>query len=115
MVGHLLLAGLEFYDCQVELEGTALPVSINDMSLPLGGYFDLRANWDCDVANPTHRFHRIGFSVDINKNGILKCDSQGKHCVLTRKGYLLIDAMKDHHGEINNEQNRVHFGFLQRQ
>jgi len=41
---------------------TALPLSINDMSLPKGGLFDIKSNY----ALP-HTWHRTGQSADINK------------------------------------------------
>ncbi len=42
-------------------------LSVNDMSLPSGGKFDIFANW---VADPQgHAEHRLGISADINSNG----------------------------------------------
>lgn len=42
-----------------------LKLSVNDMSLPAGGYFDLLTNWRGDER---HAFHRTGNSADINKD-----------------------------------------------
>jgi hypothetical protein len=38
-------------------------LGINDMSLPVGGLFDISANWDVP-----HKLHRTGNSVDIDHN-----------------------------------------------
>lgn len=46
-----------------ELIGELL--SINDMSLPRGGLFDIAGFW-----NQPHKEHRLGTSADINRNGI---------------------------------------------
>ena len=40
-------------------------LSINDMSLPQGGLFDIAANWA-----PDHKTHRRGIQADINQEGI---------------------------------------------
>ncbi len=39
-------------------------LAVNDMSLPLGGTFDIRRNW-----RPPHEEHSIGTAVDIRGNG----------------------------------------------
>lgn len=43
------------------------PLSVNDMSLPSGGKFDIFANWNADPQR--HGEHRLGISADINSNG----------------------------------------------
>lgn len=43
-------------------ERTGRKLSINDLSLPRGGLFDINNNW-----NPPHRTHRFGNDADINR------------------------------------------------
>jgi hypothetical protein len=38
------------------------PLSLNDMTLPLGGLFDVKHNW-----SPPHKSHRDGTDADVNK------------------------------------------------
>ena len=40
------------------------PIEVNDMSLPLGGLFDLGADWQ-----PPHVEHRVGLSADLRTSG----------------------------------------------
>lgn len=40
-------------------------LSLNDISLPKGGIFDVKADWE-----PPHRSHRDGTDADINQGGI---------------------------------------------
>jgi hypothetical protein len=47
---------------------TTLPLSINDMSLPKGGLFDIKSNY----VSP-HTWHRTGQSADINKPAGIDC------------------------------------------
>jgi hypothetical protein len=54
-------------------QNTGDQLSINDMSLPLGGLFDVYADTTIPPANttpgtwvPPHRGHRIGFAFDVN-------------------------------------------------
>ncbi len=44
---------------------TGKKLSVNDMSLPKGGLFDIGANW-----KPEHDSHRLGTDADINRGGI---------------------------------------------
>lgn len=44
-----------------------LKLSVNDMSLPAGGYFDLNKDWRGDKE---HMFHRTGNSADINRDKV---------------------------------------------
>lgn len=44
---------------------TGISLRVNDGSLPLGGLFDIRNNW-----NPPHRTHRVGLDVDIGFSGV---------------------------------------------
>lgn len=48
-------------------------LSVNDLSLPKGGFFDLEFNWD-DSAKKDHEFHRHGVDADINQRGAWPCD-----------------------------------------
>lgn len=40
-------------------------LSVNDLSLPDGGLFDLKADW-----SPPHKTHRTGTDADINRGGV---------------------------------------------
>ncbi|GAB4536926.1 MAG: hypothetical protein Fur0020_05270 [Thermodesulfovibrionia bacterium] len=46
-------------------EATGIAIGINDMSLPLGGLFDIYGNW-----SPPHKLHRLGKSVDVDHLGV---------------------------------------------
>jgi hypothetical protein len=58
----------DFYDWTLSAEGggAAIPVSLNDMSLPRGGRFDISARWN-GRNSQAHLFHRVGTSVDVNQ------------------------------------------------
>ncbi len=47
-------------------------ISVNDMSLPRGGVFDISKNWNAD-----HYTHHIGKDVDLNRDGIA-CDKNSE-------------------------------------
>ena len=63
---NLRLALLDFQDWAMSEENTEgqVTVSLNDLSLPMGGKFDIGAGWN--VPNNQHYYHRTGKSVDIN-------------------------------------------------
>ncbi len=51
---------------------TNATIGINDVSLPLGGLFDICATWDpagtcTNAQNGGHQLHRTGTSVDIDR------------------------------------------------
>ena len=64
----LQLAIRKFYNWSLSEEGsgTAIAVSLNDLSLPLGGRFDISARWD-GRDSQDHLYHRVGTSVDVNQ------------------------------------------------
>lgn len=64
-------------------EVVGAPLSINDMSLPKGGKFDVDGSWSGD-----HREHRIGLSADINRR--IQADGQKMPCL---KNTALRDAV----------------------
>lgn len=47
-------------------DGTGDKLSVNDMSLPAGGLFDVKGDWN----EKLHQFHRDGNDVDINIRGV---------------------------------------------
>ncbi len=61
------LVAVEYLNLTTTAQRSRL-LSINDMSLPRGGRFDVNGNW----ARP-HAEHRIGISADINRDGVF-CD-----------------------------------------
>ena len=110
MVDNLFLATLDFYMWTASLEGGGLPtvLSLNDMSLPWGGVFDIDDDWQ-----PSHQFHRIGHSVDINKSGTFqKYDStHPKKPIMTALGIKLEARMKLWGGYRIPEGKSVHYEF----
>ncbi len=74
-------------------------LQINDMSLINGGDFDYLAKWDLEKK---HQFHRVGFSVDIDRtldiNQISKLES-------------LIKNNKRLKGKRDSERPMIHFEF----
>jgi len=76
-------------------QGTVL--GINDMSLVMGGVFDINGDWN---VNSNHSFHRIGYSVDIDNSGMTATEL-----------YWLEIFMKSQTGKRFPEPV-IHFGFL---
>ena len=70
-------------------EGTM--ISINDMSLPWGGLFDISGNWA-----PSHHWHRTGKSVDIDHEGVDE---------------TVLDEIAITHGGRRREVDRIHYEF----
>jgi hypothetical protein len=67
-----------YYQAFAEV-GVERPLSLNDMTLPLGGLFDVKHNWA-----PPHRSHRDGTDLDINRtvNGItIECSNEDKNLI----------------------------------
>lgn len=56
---QLLLIAEEYWDLSERI------LSVNDMSLPKGGVFDIGGNWHAD-----HYTHHAGKDVDLNRDGI---------------------------------------------
>ncbi len=100
MGNNLFTAILDFYVWTQTAKGggIAMSVSLNDMSLPWGGYFDIAAGWNVD--HPSHSFHRVGLSVDINKGSM--------NAVHLKQ---LTDSMKKFTGIRNREKPQIHYGF----
>ena len=97
------------------LSGNAL--SVNDMSLPKGGIFDIRANW----RNP-HSLHRVGTSADINKtdgdclkNKMLKQAVDSIMPPLTKAElavlYPKLSSLPTHFRCETNNHNNIHIDF----
>jgi hypothetical protein len=114
MGDDLLLAIYDFNFWSASKEGGGVPmiVSLNDMSLPWGGIFDIDVDWQTP-----HILHRIGHSVDINNTGPFQVqdpdnpeDTTAR--VPTEKGRKLQKYMNDHgEGRQIPEPNSVHFEF----
>jgi hypothetical protein len=100
MGDSLYLGILDFYEWSRTKKGggTAIQTSINDMSLPFGGLFDIEGDWKTD--HPSHSFHRVGLSVDINRNHM----SNSKLAKLTY--YLGL------HGGKRYREDQIHYGFV---
>jgi hypothetical protein len=56
----------KFYEWSKGDFGTTIVLSLNDMSLILGGRFDMSGKWDGRYSQ-AHLYHRTGKSVDINE------------------------------------------------
>jgi hypothetical protein len=65
-VANIQLVALDLFDV---FEAT---LGINDMSLPLGGLFDINGTW-----KPPHSSHRKGTSVDIDRTGCVDPNLDG--------------------------------------
>ena len=101
MGNNLFLAILDFYEWTRTPKRGANPIqtSINDMSLVWGGYFDIRGNFDADAKKPTHSFHRVGQSVDINPLTMSKNQKR-----------KLTEFMGQHRG-VRYRELHIHYGF----
>jgi hypothetical protein len=110
MKDSLSAALKDFYDWSGTKKGGDQPIKlgINDMSLPWGGYFDLNANFDSDALKPSHSFHRVGLSVDINNTA--DGDIRYEDGTLTDKGKELRNIMKRYGGK-KYPETPIHFGF----
>jgi len=62
------------------------PLSINDMSLPKGGKFDVDGSW-----SGAHGEHRIGLSADINRR--IKADGKKMPCLDNRELQEAVDSV----------------------
>jgi hypothetical protein len=96
----------EFSDWCLDVEGggRSVIVGINDMSLEWGGVFDIRGKWNL---NSEHSFHRVGLSVDIDREpGGLRLDDGA----LTDKGKKLKYLMEQR-GAKKYPEVTIHFGF----
>jgi hypothetical protein len=98
----------DFYDWSGSKEGKDqyIKLGVNDMSLTWGGLFDIDGDWNID--NPSHSFHRVGLSVDINNTG--DGDIRYEDGTLTEKGKKLREYMKKYGGKKYPEE-KIHFGF----
>ncbi len=103
MGNRLFLAILDFYEWTRSPKGggQAIITSLNDMSLIWGGYFDIRANWDFDSNQPSHKLHRVGLSVDIN-HGDMNADQLDQ---------LDRTITRLHHGRRDSERPQIHYEF----
>ncbi|MFZ1083250.1 MAG: hypothetical protein WAO19_15160 [Candidatus Kryptoniota bacterium] len=102
LMGDSLFAGiLDFYSWSMSDSagngGVPIILSINDMSLPWGGAFDIKGTWN---VNTFHTYHRVGLSVDFNRNGM-------PDYVVDQ----LTIFMHDYHGDRNPEEP-IHYGFF---
>jgi hypothetical protein len=111
MAASLQQAITDFYDWSVSEEGGAAPIllSLNDMSLPLGGRFDIDGLWDRQANQ--HYYHRRGTSVDINNVPALKTrDPVSNEIVLSRVGRRL-DRIMSRHGGVLYPEPQIHYDF----
>jgi hypothetical protein len=66
--------------------GVERPLSLNDMTLPLGGLFDIKHDWA-----PPHRSHRDGTDADVNRivnNVTIECNPQDQVLIKTLQHVL---------------------------
>jgi hypothetical protein len=86
------------YIVTASLVAASADLGRNDTSLPWGGYFDIKANFD--IQNLSHSFHHVGLSVDINRG------SMDKNAIA-----YLTKFMKQHRGIRYIERPQIHYGF----
>ncbi len=92
--------------------GTYLVLGINDMSLENGGLFDICGNWQ-----KGHTYHRIGASVDIDKNSLGFFSPANEFDLKTRTapdGRTLLQHLTriiDNHGGKKYPEEPIHYGF----
>ena len=77
--------------------GTPIRVGVNDMSLTLGGDFDIDGGW---ATRKRHEFHRVGLSADIDKGAMAKWQIDQLETMMNKKG-----------AKRNSERPPIHFGF----
>ncbi len=65
---------------------TSYKLAINDMSLPWGGAFDLKGDWD---HNSSHFNHSFGISADISKRCVRKADRPALIKLLGEMGFTV--------------------------
>ena len=65
---------------------TGVPLSVNDMSLPKGGKFDVDGSW-----SGAHGEHRIGLSADINRR--IQADGTKMPCLKNRDLQKVVDSV----------------------
>jgi hypothetical protein len=96
----LFLAILDFYEWARTPKGggRAIQTSINDMSLVWGGLFDIGADWN--IERPSHSFHRVGLSVDINLGTMNRRQLNQLTGYVSRRG-----------GIRHTERPQIHYGF----
>ncbi|MCL5268339.1 MAG: Ig-like domain-containing protein [Bacteroidetes bacterium] len=112
MGDSLFLAVLDFYDWSASPAGGGVPIkiSLNDMSLPWGGVYDIDADW-----RSPHQLHRIGRSVDINNGGLYQ-EYNSNHpslAMMTKLGKELQRWMNFHQGYRIPEGRSVHYEFYE--
>jgi hypothetical protein len=111
-MGDSLFFGiLDFYDWSASADETGdvpMIISLNDMSLPWGGLFDIDVDWQTP-----HNLHRIGHSVDINNTGPFQTQNPDdpNDPNLTERGRRLQEYMNGHGGHRIPEENSVHYEF----
>jgi len=108
MKDSLSAALKDFYDWSGSEEGgdQYIKLGVNDMSLLWGGLFDISGNWNID--HPSHSFHRVGLSVDINNTA--DGDIRYEDGTLTGKGDRLRKFMLKYGGK-KYPETQIHFGF----
>jgi hypothetical protein len=118
MVDSLQAAIKDFYNWSLSEEGGGTPIiiSLNDMSLKLGGRLDMDALWDRstkpDKPKQRHYYHRTGKSVDINNGSAFKVPDpkDSTKTILTPRGRKLQEYMNRYQGTIY-EEPQIHFDF----
>ena len=83
-------------------QGTYL--SFNDMSLPRGGLFDIEATWD-----NWHNSHRLGTSVDVNRESFNVSDEMQSSLVVTKQ--LLLRPCRRAGGFVEMKSGGLHCDF----
>ena len=106
MGDRVQIAIFDFYNWLLSEDGGGVPIilSLNDMSLQLGGRYDIDALWEQVPPGyrpqQRHFYHRTGTSLDVNRrNGITEDQIE-----------QLTTFMENHGLRRNNERPEIHYG-----
>lgn len=84
--------------------GNAIPLEVNDISLIWGGSYEFDGDWNL---NSRHSFHRVGLSVDIDRNIII----DGEIKTLTNEEVAQLTYYMERYGAVKYREPTIHYGF----
>jgi hypothetical protein len=111
----------DYFEWSFSEEGGRVHIilSLNDMSLPLGGRFDINALWDRNTQGERieneHYYHRKGTSIDINRSV-----QNGQGVTLDLKNHTAPDGRTflqhltrifENHGGTKYPERPIHYDF----
>jgi hypothetical protein len=107
LVDSLQVAVFDFFRWSKTPEGGGeyLVLGINDMSLAMGGLFDICGNWQ-----PGHTFHRVGASVDIDRTAVL-FEEPTRTVTLSTYQIDQLTRFMERRGGSRYPEPSIHYGF----